>query len=84
MGSVTVGTGHSAGVPVAAGSRSGGFGKQRGLYERTPRSAHASHPELKAEAPGVESPSVTYTPVNGRAGTPLVAPVVRPIGAPSL
>lgn len=56
VGSVTVGTGHSAGVPVAAGSRSQGFGKQRGLYERTPRSAHASHPELKAEAPGAESP----------------------------
>lgn len=31
--SVTVGAGHGAGVPVAAGSRSRGFGKQRAFMK---------------------------------------------------
>lgn len=38
--------------------------------------------ELRLQGGG--SPSVTYTPVSGAAGTPLAAPVWRPIAAPQL
>lgn len=69
--SVTVGAGHGAGVPVAAGSRSRGFGKQRGLYERTPRSVHPTHRELRAEAPGAEGHPVSPThPLVAELGPP--------------
>lgn len=69
--------------PVAAGSRSRGFGKQRGLQGRTRRSVRPTPRELRAEPPG-RRVAQCHTPVSGRAGTPLAAPVSRPTAAPQL